>query len=324
MSDYGRIVTTNQGKNMVTESIRTKSAIIFTKISLGDGLLNGETIETMTGLKHRLMDGNVPKINHLGNGEIEAVSTVSNSELTAGFFARELGLFAKLGEEGEEQLFAYTNAGSNASYIPPNTSVDEKMLGIQLGVGDAIVQVNYQSHLYITYEQLEDGIAHHNSDENAHGGLLQNLKSQLATHNTDISSHPAITAMIAKILGSSDWQEEPVATLKDIKNKLGEGGIVAQRFEKSGFVKYANGFTIQWGYKKSVYVYDGTTYPITFPTAFDNECSGVWPSIEHKTSVGGNEVFYHTNKSITGFTLIADASHSPYTVDGVVYLAIGH
>ena len=247
MSDYGRIVTTNQGKNMVTESIRTKSAIIFTKISLGDGLLTGETIETMTGLKHRLLDGNVPKINHLGNGEIEAVSTVSNSELTAGFFARELGLFAKLGEEGEEQLFAYTNAGSNASYISPNTSVDEKMLGIQLGVGDAIVQVNYQSHLYITYEQLEDGIAHHNSDENAHGGLLQKVKTELANHNTDISSHPAITAMIAKILGSSDWQEEPVATLKDIKNKLGEGGIVAQRFGESGFVKYANGFTIQWG-----------------------------------------------------------------------------
>ena len=247
MSDYGRIVTTNQGKNMVTESIRTKSAIIFTKISLGDGLLNGETIETMTGLKHRLLDGNIPKINPLGNGEIEAISTVSNSELAAGFFARELGLFAKLGEEGEEQLFAYTNAGSNASYIPPNTSVDEKMLGIQLGIGDATVQINYQSHLYITYEQLEDGIAHHNSDENAHGGLLQNLKNQLSTHNTDISSHPAITAMIAKILGSSNWQEDPVATLKDIKNKLGEGGIVAQRFGESGFVKYANGFTIQWG-----------------------------------------------------------------------------
>lgn len=247
MSDYGRIVTTNQGKNMVTESIRTHSAIIFTKISLGDGLLNGETVETMTGLKHRLMDGNVPKINHLGNGEIEAVSTVSNSELTAGFFARELGLFAKLGEEGEEQLFAYTNAGSNASYIPPNTSVDEKMLGIQLGVGDAIVQVNYQSHLYITYEQLEDGIAHHNNDANAHGGLLQNLKNQLSTHNTDISSHPAITDAIAKILGATDWQENPVATLKDIKTKLGEGGIVAQRFGESGFVKYANGFTIQWG-----------------------------------------------------------------------------
>ena len=82
--------------------------------------------------------------------------------------------------------------------------------------------------------------------------------------------------------------------------------------------------SLQWGYKKSVYVYDGTTYPITFPTAFDNECSGVWPSIEHKTSVGGNEVFYHTNKSTAGFTLVADASHASSTLDGVVYLAIGN
>lgn len=55
-----------------------------------------------------------------------------------------------------------------------------------------------------------------------------------------------------------------------------------------------------------------------------DECSGVWPSIKHKTSVGGDEVFYHSNKSTTGFTLIADASHAPATVDGVVYLAIGH
>ena len=312
MSDYGRIVTTNQGKNMVTESIRTHSAIIFTKISLGDGLLNGETIETMTGLKHRLLDGNVPKINHLGNGEIEAVSTVSNSELTAGFFARELGLFAKLGEEGEEQLFAYTNAGFNASYIPPNTSVDEKMLGIQLGVGDAIVQVNYQSHLYITYEQLDDAIAHHNSDTNAHGGLLQNLKTQLSTHNTDISSHPAITAMIAKILGATNWQENPVATLKDIKNLLGMGGIVAQRLEENGFVKFANGFTIQWVKTKETAQNNPLPFPISYSTNFiagvacfnDGPTSyAPWTKINNKSSyfagLSGDWSPYYVNKEIT-------------------------
>ena len=53
--------------------------------------------------------------------------------------------------------------------------------------------------------------------------------------------------MIAKILGATNWQENPVATLKDIKNLLGMGGIVAQRLEENGFVKFANGFTIQWG-----------------------------------------------------------------------------
>lgn len=227
MSDYGRIVTTNQGKNMVTESIRTHSAIIFTKISLGDGLLNGETIETMTGLKHRLMDGNVPKINHLGNGEIEAVSTVSNSELTAGFFARELGLFAKLGEEGEEQLFAYTNAGSNASYIPPNTSVDEKMLGIQLGVGDAIVQVNYQSHLYITYEQLEDGIAHHNTDANAHdnrfNAIIQQVNNMITSVDDSDSLAKAPTLQLVKTILSGLSIKNATDVVNALENEKATG-----------------------------------------------------------------------------------------------------
>ena len=240
MSDYGRIVTTNQGKNMVTESIRTHSAIIFTKISLGDGLLNGETIETMTGLKHRLMDGNVPKINPLGNGEIEAVSTVSNSELTTGFFARELGLFAKLGEEGEEQLFAYTNAGSNASYIPPNTSVDEKMLGIQLGIGDATVQINYQSHLYITYEQLEDGIAHHNSDEQAHGNLFSSIinkvKNMITSTDDDDKQDKAPSLSLVKSLLSK-------FTIKNSKDVV--KAIIAETLASAG-VRYDFSNTSAW------------------------------------------------------------------------------
>lgn len=299
MSDYGRIVTTNQGKNMVTESIRTHSAIIFTKISLGDGLLNGETIETMTGLKHRLLDGNISKINSLGNGEIEAVSVVNNNELTAGFFARELGLFAKLGEEGEEQLFAYTNAGSNASYIPPNTSVDEKMLGIQLGIGDAVVQVNYQSHLYITYEQLEDGISH---------------------HNKDVLSHPAITAMIAKILGATDWKENPASNLKNIKNLLGQGAIVASKLDaNAGFVKFANGFTIQWG--RDNYNSDERSHWVTFPISF-SECYSVVPCIIGDSS--DSIKIYNFNK--VGFEKVSYFNFQPEhsTVSrSCLWLAVG-
>ena len=274
MSDYGRIVTTVQGKNMVTESIRTQSAIIFTKISLGDGLLNGETIETMTGLKHRLLDGNVPKINHLGNGEIEAVSTVNNSELTTGFFARELGLFAKLGEEGEEQLFAYTNAGSNASYIPPNTSVDEKMLGIQLGVGDAVVQVNYQSHLYITYEQLNDGIAHHNTDAQAHENrfksIVDKVNNMLTTVDNDEGQPKAPTLALVKTLlnglNIKNGQDVVKALESETLQSLGV------RYDLSNpnawyicLGKLFGGLIIQGGIKAQLHTYIETiVFPITF------------------------------------------------------------
>ena len=287
MSDYGRIVTTNQGKNMVTESIRTQSAIIFTKISLGDGLLNGETIETMTGLKHSLLNGNISKIKHLGNGEIEAVSTVSNSELTAGFFARELGLFAKLGEEGEEQLFAYTNAGSNASYIPPNTSVDEKMLGIQLGVGDAVVQVNYQSHLYITYEQLDDAIAHHNSDEHSHdnrfNAIIQKVDNMITNvDNTDVLAK-ATSLQLVKALLSNLKIKDADDVIKAIESKKTELGI---RFDFSNVnswyiclgKQYGN-LIVQGGRKQAgeqkqfdVNNLDGTTSRVVFPIAFKSKC----------------------------------------------------
>lgn len=328
MSDYGRIVTTNQGKNMVTESIRTKSAIIFTKISLGDGLLNGETIETMTGLKHRLLDGNIPKINHLGNGEIEAVSTVSNSELTAGFFARELGLFAKLGEEGEEQLFAYTNAGSNASYIPPNTSVDEKMLGIQLGVGDAIVQVNYQSHLYITYEQLEDGITHHNKDEHAHDNrfkdIIQKVNNMITpTDDEDKQSLAPTLALVKTLLSNLN-----IKNSKDVIKALDTETLASLgvRYDFSN----VNAWYICLGKLFGNLIIQGgicgesaskTTY-WTYPIAFANKCFTM-----SATSMIEQYQTYAWAKSVNKTQFISGLNNDYngyYASNAMTYVAIGY
>lgn len=321
MAKYPAVITTMAGTNIIAEANASKQALIFTKIVIGAGDMPA-SIPRATALTDKRLELAITKSVKTGDGQFMVQGLLSNKNLDAGFYAREIGLMAKAGENGQEVLFSYTNGGNYVDYIPDkNTPMDSYTFTITTVVGNAEkVQAIVSDNGVASVHDLEA----HNMDPGAHGGLLQNLKNQLSTHNTDISSHPAITAMIAKILGATNWQENPVATLKDIKAKLGEGGIVAQRFGESGFVKYANGFTIQWGYKKSVYVYDGTTYPITFPTAFDNECSGVWPSIEHKTSVGGNEVFYHTNKSTAGFTLVADASHAPSTLDGVVYLAIGN
>jgi hypothetical protein len=73
------------------------------------------------------------------------------------------------------------------------------------------------------------------------------IVDDITNHNTDENAHQTITSAIAKILGDSNWKVNPAATLKDIKNLLGMGGIVAQRLEETGFVKFANGFIIQWG-----------------------------------------------------------------------------
>ena len=339
MSDYGRIVTTNQGKNMVTESIRTHSAIIFTKISLGDGLLNGETIETMTGLKHRLMDGNVPKINHLGNGEIEAVSTVSNSELTAGFFARELGLFAKLGEEGEEQLFAYTNAGSNASYIPPNTSVDEKMLGIQLGVGDAIVQVNYQSHLYITYEQLEDGIAHHNKDEHAHderfNAVIQQVNYMITSVDDNDSLAKAPTLQLVKTILSGLNIKNANDVVNALESEKSTGLGIRYDFSNVNawyicLGKLFGNLIIQGGNDSDTQAYydigsQQRQEQFTFPIAFKSKPLYVYPyainkvELRHLSRIG----FSDSQITSTGFAAVISENSNAIEQIKMRYIALG-
>ena len=51
MSNYGAIVTTQLGKNMIAESFKTKKGIIFTKVALGEGLLNSGNIKYLLSIQ---------------------------------------------------------------------------------------------------------------------------------------------------------------------------------------------------------------------------------------------------------------------------------
>nr|DAX49212.1 MAG TPA: tail-collar fiber protein [Caudoviricetes sp.] len=244
MAKYPAVITTMAGTNTIAEANASKQALIFTKIVIGAGDMPA-SIPRATALTDKRLELAITKSVKTGDGQFMVQGLLSNKNLEAGFYAREIGLMAKAGENGQEVLFSYTNGGNYVDYIPDkNTPMDSYTFTITTVIGNAEkVQAVISDNGVASVHDLEA----HNMDPGAHGGLLQNLKNQLSTHNTDVSSHPAITDAIAKILGATDWQENPVATLKDIKTKLGEGGIVAQRFGESGFVKYANGFTIQWG-----------------------------------------------------------------------------
>lgn len=241
---YNRNSVTKKGYNLLAESIATKKPITFTKVVVGDGDDTGLDINTMTGVVSPKMELPIGNGEKGGDGEYVIQAVLSNKTLEHSFFPKEVGLFAKCGD-GEEVLYSYSNGGNNVGLMPDkNTPINAEIYNIRTKIGNATnITFVTSDDTYVTKGELTK----HNTDPDAHGGLLQKVKTELATHNTDISSHPAITAMIAKILGATNWQENPAATLKDIKNLLGMGGIVAQRLEENGFVKFANGFTIQWG-----------------------------------------------------------------------------
>lgn len=270
MAEWSNATMTDVGADLQAKVNAGKTKLTFTKIKVGSGVnaTNPLALTDVISSKWETTNFVVKQ-----EGKIVSVDTfITNTGIHEAFRMSEIGLFAQDPDKGEI-LYAYLTDPEPDKMPAEGGSVvvsQELTIGMVFSnTGNVSLTVNMGA--LVTHEQLTEAIKQHNDDANAHGGLLQNLKTQLSTHNTDISSHPAITAMIAKILGATNWQENPVATLKDIKNLLGMGGIVAQRLEENGFVKFANGFTIQWGKSDIVVartIYDGASnfiIPFTFP-----------------------------------------------------------
>lgn len=301
MAEWSNATMTDVGADLQAKVNAGKTKLTFTKIKVGSGVntTNPLALTDVISSKWETTNFVVKQ-----EGKIVSVDTfITNNGITEAFRMSEIGLFAQDPDKGEV-LYAYLTDPEPDRMPAAGGSVvvsQELTIGMVFSnTGNVSLTVNMGA--LVTHEQLTEAVKQHNDDENAHGGLLQNLKSQLATHNTDISSHPAITNMIAKILGATNWQEEPVATLKDIKNKLGEGGIVAQRFGESGFVKYANGFTIQWG--KSLRGNDSSWYLQTtnFPIAFIEVyvvTTGLPDSAKGPSSNNSDNAIKYTNTTIS-------------------------
>ncbi|WP_293840203.1 hypothetical protein [uncultured Phascolarctobacterium sp.] len=84
-----------------------------------------------------------------------------------------------------------------------------------------------------------------------------------------------VAAAVKALLGSSAVGSSTKsiyydgATLKACADSIGGGGIVAALLEQNGYVKFANGLILQWGFvQKTTTVYDyNWVYPIPFPHA---------------------------------------------------------
>lgn len=279
MSNYNKIIPTLAGSNLLVEAIKSKKPLIFTRIALGDGTLTeSESIESLTALKHPMAQNTVQLINSRGNGEIDVVATISNASVTSGFYARELGVFAKVGDTGTEKLFAYTNAGAQASYTPAGTSLDEKLITVTFYIGnDVNVKINLNSQLYITQAALDA----HNSATNAHQDAFNKklditsnqYAKALTKHNQGLQvtkgdNSREVINFITDNYNDSDINK--VLNLGQLKSLLGQGAIVASKLTgNGGYVKFANGFTIQWGIGGQDNVTKTeVTFPIRFTTLF--------------------------------------------------------
>lgn len=168
MAHFPAIQLTKTGKQMIGES-QGNAKLIFVRAELGDGQLSeGEDVEAFTGLKHSVMSAPLQNFLDKENGEVRLRFSVSNRDVTNGFMNREIGIFAKL-DDGEAKLYAYTNAGNFADYIPSKeVPIDSEIIDVHIIVAGAKnVTAVISDEAYVTRKTFEE----HNIDPDAHPNL---------------------------------------------------------------------------------------------------------------------------------------------------------
>ena len=273
MAEWSNATMTDIGADLQAKVNAGKTKLTFTKIKVGSGVnaTNPLALTDVISSKWETTNFVVKQ-----EGKIVSVDTViTNNGIKEAFRMSEIGLFANDPDKGEI-LYAYL------------TDPEPDRMPAE---GGAVV----------VSQELTIGMMFSNTGNvslTVNMGALVN-QEQLKEHNSSTSSHSPITDQIKAILGSANWKDTPASTLVTIKNLLGQGAIVASKLDASaGFVKFANGFTIQWG--RDNYDSDERSHWVTFPISFI-ECYSAVPSI-----IGGSSdsiKIYNINK--TGFEKVS-------------------
>ena len=263
-SQYPQNVVTKNGLAMIAESVATRKNLIFTRVVVGDGDATGRNFNDMTSVVSPKMELPVTSGVNEGNGQYLITATLSNNTLNVGFFPREVGLYAKV--DGKvEMLYSYTNGGNNVGYVPDKTTpIDSEIYKIRTVIGNAKnITVNMSDSTFVTKGELDRYVSI------TSGGYFKDVNktnSGMSFIKGDNTSK--IIDFITSNYNDSDTNK--VLNLSTLKSLLGQGAIVASKLtNNSGYVKFANGFTIQWGFGGQDNVTKTeVTFPIRFTTLF--------------------------------------------------------
>ena len=146
MAEFSKLVITEKGQTLLAKMMAGEGNIAFTKVCASDETYTLEEfseLEDLSGVKQTSI---VSGINRTNNVAVEIETVFSNTELTAGYYIRALGLYAVDPDAGEI-LYAATVETSGNCYLPPYNGVTVSGVHVRLitTVGNAenvLLEVN--------------------------------------------------------------------------------------------------------------------------------------------------------------------------------------
>ena len=119
MAAFPKLVLTSAGIALQTK-VQGGATLELTNIQMGSGQLNGQPIGPLTALISSNTTVPIQSGQAIGQNTYQVEGFFTNADLSAGFWWREIGIFANDPDNGEI-LYAYANAGDAGDYIPTVT-----------------------------------------------------------------------------------------------------------------------------------------------------------------------------------------------------------
>lgn len=169
MANFESTVTMN-GIHMLTQAIGNGVSLVLTRAVIGDGKpTSGENPATFTALKNQTFNASLGEKSYVADtdtGYIQIPVQVTNSNVTAATYVREIGIYGKIGNDAET-LYAYAyctdpgDSGDN-TLLPPPADVEYNVvrnyvIAVYISILDiGHITVNVSPSTMIKYRQMQE------------------------------------------------------------------------------------------------------------------------------------------------------------------------
>lgn len=242
MPVFSKLVITNEGKELLNNSVVSGKKITFTTAVASSEKHNLEELKALTALEPRQITA-LKNVN-VENDIIKISLEFNNAELTEGYLLQSLGVYAKT--DASDVLFAVAKEETESVYIPPK-NMGAGGLNIRLTIrleNAENVQINIDPSgvaTIIDIHNLEEKIDAHSDDRAVHvtkeDKKAWNLTYEQSTGYTD----RAIANLIGGAPETLDTIEEVATAIKENESVVDAlNAAIGEKVNKKEFETHAN------------------------------------------------------------------------------------
>ena len=251
MANWNGSILTTAGIKLQGKVEAGSTKLVLTKLKVGDGAISGvQTLEGLTDLVSPKLVILGPTVKDNKDGTVNIGGAITNANLDAGFYLKEMGLFAQDPDVGEILYAITTDPNPDYFQAKGGATILSESLNMTIICSNASNVVNNGN---LTGLLTAQALADHDANEKAHSNIFITADKDAAA--ADNSKKGATTSWVKNALAkftsftSSQISDFKSKVIEIMKEKAIEVLQITYKLESNGFIKFGlfGGFTIQWG-----------------------------------------------------------------------------